>query len=307
LRFPRPLVAFLHWFDADIQAGSLSFDHNGVDWIRIIPFIAVHATCLGLIWVGWSRTALLVTALLYGTRMFAITAFYHRYFSHRVFQTNRFWQFVFALIGNAAVQRGPLWWAAQHRKHHRHADGPGDPHSPVQHGLLWSHMGWFTTRGSFTTDFSLVPDLARFPELRLLDRFSIFIPVALAVGLFFLGCGLRHLGVDTSGAQLLIWGFFVSTVLLFHGTCTINSLAHRFGSRSYRTADNSRNSLLLALITLGEGWHNNHHRFPASCRLGHRWWEIDIAYLLLKLMAKMGIVWDLKVPEPETIRDSLLA
>jgi stearoyl-CoA desaturase (delta-9 desaturase) len=249
-----------------------------------------------VLWVGVSSIALIVALALYAVRMFAITGFYHRYFSHRTFRTSRVLQFVFALIGASSVQRGPLWWAAHHRNHHRHADTAADPHSPGVHGFWWSHAGWFLTRGGFRTDWSRIPDLARYPELRWLDRYDTVVPVLLASALFGVGALLErvapHLG--TSGPQLLVWGFFVSTVVLFHATVTINSLAHRFGRRRFDTRDDSRNNLWLALLTFGEGWHNNHHFFPGTARQGFRWWEIDLTWYGLRAMALLGLVRDLK-------------
>jgi stearoyl-CoA desaturase (delta-9 desaturase) len=204
-------------------------------------------------------------------------------------------QFVFALVGAASVQRGPLWWAAHHRQHHRHADTLQDLHAP-RHGFWRSHVGWFLTRRAFATDLSRVPDLARFPELRWLDRYDVAVPAALAVGLYALGAGLQHLwpALGTSGPQLLVWGFFISTVVLFHATVTINSLAHRFGTRRYATTDDSRNNVWLALLTFGEGWHNNHHFYASSARQGFRWWEIDMTWYGLRVLAMLGLVRDLK-------------
>jgi stearoyl-CoA desaturase (Delta-9 desaturase) len=201
-------------------------------------------------------------------------------------------QFVFALLGAMAVQRGPLWWAAHHRHHHRHADNESDSHSPVQHGFWWSHVGWFLNSANFATRIELVPDLAKYPELRFLDRFDVAAPVALAALLFFIG-----------GAQLLIWGFFVSTVVLYHATFTVNSLAHVFGARRYVTADDSRNNWLLALLTFGEGWHNNHHYYPGAARQGFYWWEIDLTYYVLRMLAACGLIWDLK-QVPARMRDA---
>lgn len=273
-----------------------------IDWLRVIPFIGLHLGCLGVIWVGVSRTALLLAAALYVVRMFAVTAFYHRYFSHRTFRTSRPLQFVFALIAATSVQRGPLWWAAHHRNHHLHADKHGDPHSPQLQGFFWSHMGWFLTPRGFRTDWKRIPDLARYPELRWLDRFDSAAPVALAAGCYVLGALLERFdpGSGTSGSQLLVWGFCVSTIVLFHATVTINSMAHRFGTRRYATADASRNNLWLALLTFGEGWHNNHHFYPGSCRQGFRWWEVDITYYVLKLMSLCGLVQGLK-PVPARV------
>ena len=263
-----------------------------IDWVRAVPFALMHLACIAVIWVGVSWTAVVVATALYAVRMFAITAFYHRYFSHRTFQASRPVQFVFAVIGASSVQRGPLWWAAHHRHHHRHADQPLDPHSPREGGFWRSHMGWFLTREAFATDLSRVPDLARFPELRWLDRFDTAIPVLLAVGLYALGAALERWapGLHTTGPQLLVWGFFISTIVLFHATVTINSLAHRFGRRRFETRDDSRNNLWLALLTFGEGWHNNHHFFPGTVRQGFRWWEVDLTWYGLRAMAALGLV-----------------
>ena len=278
----------IQWVDSG--RGTDGGPTDRVDWVRVLPFLWVHAMCLGVIWVGWSWTAVGVAAGLYAVRMFAVTGFYHRYFSHRTFETSRGWQFVFAVLGASAAQRGPLWWAAHHRKHHRHSDTAADVHSPVHHGFAWSHMGWITAPGNFPTDLKQVPDLARYPELRFLDRFDIVVPAALAALLFALG-----------GWQLLIWGFFVSTVVLFHCTCFINSLAHTLGRRRFPTGDDSRNSFLLALICFGEGWHNNHHWYPGAARQGFRWWQVDVTYYGLWLLARLRVIRRLR-PVPERVR-----
>ena len=269
----------------------------------MLPFVLMHAGCLAVLWVGASPFAVGVTAALFALRMFAITAFYHRYFSHRAFRASRAAQFVFAVLGASAVQRGPLWWASHHRHHHLHADEPADSHSAHQHGFLWSHIGWFLARESFATRLKLVPDLARYPELRWLDRYDVAVPALLAVTLYALGAGLEAAGVATSGAQLVVWGFCLSTVLLYHATFTINSLAHRLGSRRYATHDNSRNNWWLALLTFGEGWHNNHHHFPGAARQGFYWWEVDLTYYGLRLLAALGIAWDLR-PVPIAAREA---
>ncbi len=278
-----------------------------VDWIRSVPFIALHAMCFGIIFVGWSLAAVAVAISLYFARMFFVTAFYHRYFSHKTFKTSRFMQLVLALLGTSCTQKGPLWWAANHRLHHKCSDGPEDPHSPHQHGFFWSHIGWITDRRNFPTRLSLVPDLARFRELRFLDRFDLLVPLLMASSLFLFGEFLKYNfpAFGTSGWQMLIWGFFVSTVLLFHGSCMINSIAHLIGKKQYETGDESGNSFFLSLLTLGEGWHNNHHHYPATARQGFFWWEIDITYYLLKVMSWLGLIWDLR-PVPEQVRSSRL-
>lgn len=269
-----------------------------VDWVRIIPFIGMHLACFAVFWVGWSWVAVGTAAFLYFARMFFVTGFYHRYFSHRTFKTSRAWQFVFAVAGNTCVQRGPLWWAAHHRHHHRHSDTEEDYHSPHAHGFWWSHMGWITTRKAFPTNWKLVPDLAKFPELRFLNRFDTLVPLLFAAALFTFGAvvGSQFPGTGTNGWQTLVWGFFVSTIAVFHASCTINSLTHMFGKRRFATKDDSRNSFLLSLLTLGEGWHNNHHRFPGMTRQGLAWWEIDITYYILRGLAALGIIWELNPP-----------
>jgi len=290
-------LSIWRWFDTTSDAPPGPDDERHVDWLRVVPFIGLHVTAIvGLYFVGWSWVAVGVAALLYAIRMFAITGFYHRYFSHKTFRTSRPVQFVMALVGASSVQRGPLWWAAHHRNHHRHSDTEADVHSPVTRSFWYSHMGWFLTRAGFRTDWTVIPDLRKFWELKLIDRFDVFIAIGLAWLLFWLGGYLQanYPELGTSRAQMLIWGFFISTVVLFHCTVTINSLAHRFGRRRYRTRDESRNNWFLALITFGEGWHNNHHHFPGSARQGFYWWEFDMTYYGLKLMSWLGLVWDLK-------------
>ncbi|MEM7518427.1 MAG: acyl-CoA desaturase, partial [Planctomycetota bacterium] len=231
----------------------------------------------------------------------------HRFFSHGAFKTSRAGQFALAFLGAMSTQRGPLWWAAHHRLHHKYSDKPEDAHSPVQHGFLWSHIGWVMARVNFRTRLEVVKDLAKFPELRFLDRFDLVAPAFLGVSMFGLGVLLERVApqLGTNGWQMFVWGFIVSTIALYHGTFSINSVAHRLGKRVYPTKDDSRNSMLLALITLGEGWHNNHHYYQAAARQGFLWWEIDISYYTLKALSKLGLVWDLR-PVPARILERRL-
>ena len=295
------------WFDSGTATAVQATDRaaDRIEWARILPFIGMHAACLAVYWVGWSRVAVGTAIVLYAARMLAITGFYHRYFSHRSFKTSRVGQFVFGVLGASAVQRGPLWWAAHHRHHHAYSDRPEDIHSPRHRGFLWSHMGWFVSNRGFVPDYGRVKDFLRYPELRLLDRFDVLVPVAFAIGLFVFGSVLGHRfpSLHTSGMQMLVWGFFISTVVCYHATYTINSLSHVFGGRRYETGDDSRNNLLLALLTFGEGWHNNHHHYPSSARQGFYWWEVDLTYYCLKVLAALGIIWDLK-PIPASVRAS---
>lgn len=304
-RWGDVMTALQNWVDSSNAPVVETAGVKRVDWLRTIPYIGMHLACFGVIWVGWSPVAVITAVVLYLLRMLAITGFYHRYFSHRSFKTSRALQFIFAVIGAASVQRGPIWWAAHHRHHHASTEQPEDPHSPVQHGLLWSHTGWFLSREHFPIREERVKDLLRYPELRFLDRFDIAVPVLLAVALFFTGSVLESQApaLGTSAGQMLVWGFFISTVVLYHGTFTINSLAHRWGRRRYATRDDSRNNFVLALLTLGEGWHNNHHHYPAAARQGFYWWEFDPTYYFLRFLESVGLVWDLR-PVPVERREA---
>lgn len=292
------LKTILAWFDSDAITMS-DGQSEQIELIRILPFILLHLACLGVFFVGFSLTALIIAVLLYGLRMFAITGFYHRYFSHKAFKTSRPVQFVFAFLAASSAQRGPLWWASHHRHHHANSDKPDDSHSPVQHGFIWSHFTWFLSNKNFTPKNERVRDLLVYPELKFLDRFDVIAPLCLAISLYILGACFEanapHFG--TNGIQLLVWGFVISTVFLYHMTFTVNSLAHVWGKRRFNTSDQSRNNSLIAILTLGEGWHNNHHHFPSAARQGFYWWEIDLTYYGLKVLSALGLIWDLrKVP-----------
>lgn len=291
----RQIIA---WFDNDKFKG-LGDNSERIEVIRVLPFILLHLACLSVFFIGFSLFAVMIALVTYALRMFAITGFYHRYFSHKAFKTSRLVQFIFAFIAASAAQRGPLWWASHHRHHHANSDKPDDSHSPVHGGLFWSHMTWFLTNKNFTPKNERVKDLLRYPELKFLDRFDVIAPLILAISLYVLGEYLEakvpELG--TNGPQLLVWGFVISTVFLYHMTFTVNSLAHVWGKRRFNTSDHSRNNPIIAFFTLGEGWHNNHHHYPSAARQGFYWWEIDFTYYGLKLLSTLGLVWDLrKVP-----------
>ena len=266
-------------------------DLSGTFSPKTIPFILMHIACFTVIFVGVSLPAVLLCVGLYAIRMFGLTAGYHRYFSHRTFKTTRFVQFLFALLGTMAVQKGPLWWAAHHRRHHKYTDQEGDVHSPVKDGFWWSHVGWVVSRRFDATDWNAIKDFARFRELRWLNTYHVIPGIALAVACFFGGVLFGE-----SGWQWLVWGFVISTVLLYHGTFTVNSLAHMWGSRRYKTTDDSRNNFWIALWTGVEGWHNNHHHYMASVKQGFFWWEIDFSYYTLRVMSWCRLVWDLRMP-----------
>jgi stearoyl-CoA desaturase (delta-9 desaturase) len=262
----------------------------------MVLFCLVHIVAVGgVILGGWSWSGFALAIGVYYARMVVVTAGYHRYFSHRAFSTSRAFQFLLAVGAQSAAQNGVLWWASHHRWHHRYSDTPRDVHSAKLRGFWFAHLGWIL-RDTWQTDLRQVPDLAKYPELRFLNRPGIDILPSALLGLAFLLSG---------GAYGLVWGFMVSTVLLWHGSFAINSLTHLFGRRRYATHDNSRNHWLLAIITTGEGWHNNHHHYPSSANQGFFWWEIDLTYWVLRLWQSLGLIWDLHHPSREVLAGPL--
>jgi stearoyl-CoA desaturase (delta-9 desaturase) len=298
------LTSIYLWFDSDVDNNNAAGNAiESIVWLRCLPFIVMHLACLMVFMVGISPIAVTICTCSYVVRMFAITGFYHRYFSHRAFKTSRAMQFMFGLLGTTATQRGPLWWTAHHRHHHKHSDETEDRHSPGQHGFLWSHCGWFIDNQNFNTDKKYIRDLTKFPELMFLNRYDVLIPVLYATAMYFLGTQLQTHGWHTSGWQVLIWGYFVATVLLYHATFSTNSIAHMYGKQRFATSDNSRNNIWVAMLTLGEGWHNNHHFWPSSARQGFYIQEIDITYYCLKILEKLGLIWSLRLPPKEILED----
>jgi stearoyl-CoA desaturase (delta-9 desaturase) len=262
-----------------------------IEWLKAMPFLLIMGTVALPFFtsgVTWELVALCVAS--YYLRMFAVTAGYHRYFSHRAFRTSRAFQFVLAVLAQSSAQKGALWWAANHRHHHQHSDTDEDVHSPVKRGFLWSHMGWILVKKYEGTDLNKVKDLARYPELVFLNKWHLLPPVAYGFAILLIW-----------GWSGLLWGMFISTALLWHGTFFINSLAHVAGRRRYETADTSKNNFVLAVLTCGEGWHNNHHHYQSSANQGFFWWEIDVSFYLLKLLSWVGLVWDLRTPPRQVI------
>jgi stearoyl-CoA desaturase (Delta-9 desaturase) len=259
-----------------------------------LPFWGFHvAAVIGVIALGWSWTGLALAVALYVGRMFFVCAGYHRYFSHRSFKTSRWFAFVLGFLAQTSMQRGVLWWAATHRHHHKFSDTPEDVHSPRRDGFWWAHLGWSTSATSDQVDRDRMHDFSGYPELRLLDRIRHLPGILLAVVLLAVG-----------GMHALVWGFLVSTVLLWHGTFTINSLSHVIGRRRYATRDDSRNHWALALLTLGEGWHNNHHHYMSSARQGFHWWQVDLAYYGLRVLGAVGLIWDIREPPRHVVRSA---
>ncbi len=278
----------MHASETQKQPGFLGSYFHLQAW----PFWAAHIGAVyGLFVYGFSWSGFGLAIALYYARMFFVTGVYHRYFSHRSYKTSRWFQFVIALLGGMSVQKGALWWAGHHRHHHKFSDQADDLHSPREQGLWESHVGWIVRRKHNDTRYDLIRDFAKYPELVWLNKYH-FVPVTLYVVVLAL----------TLGWWGIYWGAVMSTVLLWHGTFTINSLSHVFGNRRYQTTDDSRNNWFLALLTMGEGWHNNHHHYQSTANQGFYWWEIDMSYYILCALAKVGLVWDLRKP-PQWVLD----
>ena len=279
------------------------------NWVLSAPFIGLHVACLAALLTGVDAVALILLAVTYLIKMFGVTAGYHRYFAHRAFKTSRVGQFILAWLGCSTMQRGPLWWAAHHREHHRHSDTPLDPHSPHETSFWWAHLGWVLSEDVAGAPYEKIRDYSSYWELRFLDKFHWIPGIVLATACYVIGavCGgwdgsWQTFFVQLPGWTSLVWGFLVSTVLTYHVTFSINSLSHLWGKRRYATDDDSRNNWLLAVLTLGEGWHNNHHHFQSSANQGFFWWEIDVSYYLLCLFSLVGLVWDVRRPGAKALR-----
>jgi stearoyl-CoA desaturase (delta-9 desaturase) len=275
-----------------LRNSGVNDEHDDIVYPSVLPFMLIHLGCAAAIWSGITWPAVGIGVTLYWLRMFAIGAGYHRYFSHRSYSTGRLFQFILAFLAQSSAQKSILWWAAKHRHHHLHSDTHRDVHSPRHKGFMYSHVGWIFARQHDATDLVKVADFASFPELKLLHKFEVLPAVAVAVLCFLV-----------AGWSGLVVGFFWSTVLLYHATFCINSLAHVYGRKRYVTGDDSRNNWLLALFTMGEGWHNNHHAYQSSVRQGFHWWEIDASYYILQGLSRLGVVWDLKTPTEQVIRN----
>jgi stearoyl-CoA desaturase (delta-9 desaturase) len=277
-----------------LEPTDISVDES-IDIKSTIPFVAMHLAGLCAFFFDFNMTMFWLILGSYYIRMFGITAGYHRYFSHRSYKTSRFFQFFLAFLAQTSAQKGVLWWAAHHRHHHKHSDSQHDIHSPAKRGFWWSQVGWILCNRYIDTNWKYIGDFAKFPELRWLNRYYLVPPLIYAITIFAIW-----------GWAGLFWGFFFSTVLLYHGTFSINTLTHMFGRVRYKSNDESKNSLILALITCGEGWHNNHHYYQATANQGWFWWEIDISYYILRILKLFGIVWDLRAP-PKHIKQNTIA
>lgn len=272
-------------------------------WLITVRIILLHLLALGIFFVEFDWRLVWLAAATCIPRMIATECVYHRYFAHRAFKTSRPFQFLLAALAVSTGQRGILWWASTHRRHHRYADAPGDVHSPQVDGFWHGHMGWTLNGRNADTDLDAIADFARFPELRALNKLHYLPGLCLLIGLYVAG-EAGWFGSGIGGVQAVVWGFFFSTVVVLHATFAVNSLGHGGGAfggtRRYATPDASVNHPLIALLTMGGGWHNNHHRYPAAARAGFAWWEIDVTYWVIKLFAALGLVWDVR-PVPSGV------
>ena len=264
--------------------------------LTAIAFLGLHLSALSVFFVEFSWYAVALMVGVYTVRGFGLTAGYHRYFAHRAYKTGRLFQFVLGVFGASALQRGPIWWAGHHRTHHKHSDDPEDPHSPIVNSIWWSHVGWVLSNRFDATEWGLMKDFQKYPELKLLERFDLIPGVLLGVACYAFGA-LTGVG----GASCFAWAFCFGTVALYHSTFMVNSVCHLLGKRRFATKDQSRNNWFVAFFTLGEGWHNNHHHYPSSARQGFKWYEYDFSYYVLKTLSLVGVVWDLREPTPRAL------
>jgi len=267
----------------------------------LVGMAVFHLGCLGAFWTGVGPAALIVALIFYVIRGFGVTAGYHRLLAHRAFRAARPVQFLLALAGSLAIQGGPLWWVAHHRGHHRYTETEKDIHSPRTQGFWRAHIGWMLSAESFRENGANARDLYRVPELKFLQQHYGWIVLGQGAAIYALGAGLGALGVETSGPQMLVWAYFIATVALWHATFMVNSVCHLWGSRPFDADDSSTNNWLVAILALGEGWHNNHHKFAYSARHGLEWWQFDLTWVLLRGMEKLGLVSELRLPRPRML------
>lgn len=286
---------------AESQAESLKPTQRARPQVIVVAaFMAFfHIACLGVIFTGTSTAAVATAIGMYIFRGMGITAGYHRLLAHRSFKANRFVQFIFALAGSLAVQGGPIWWVAHHRSHHRDTDTEEDIHSPVTHGMWKAHMGWMMTDEAFNENGANSRDLHKFPELKFLQRYYVWLILLEMISMFALGSWMAWAFPEsgTSGMQMLVWGFFISTVFTWHVTFMVNSVCHRWGAQPYDTKDASTNNVFIGVLGFGEGWHNNHHFYPNSARHGLRWWQVDVTWYLIRTLQAIGVVSEAKLPK----------
>jgi stearoyl-CoA desaturase (delta-9 desaturase) len=265
----------------------------GIAWPALIWIGILHLGALMAFVPGFFTWQALLVCVIghWVTGGIGITMTYHRLLTHRSYAVRpRALEYLLTIIGCCASEGGAIGWVADHRRHHAFSDEEGDVHSPNR-GFGWAHMFWWMTpdiTSVHTNDYYArwAPDLQKDPIHRFLDKYFIVFPIATAAILYAIG-----------GMPWLVWGFFVRSVTVLHSTWLVNSATHIWGYRSYETRDTSTNLWWVAILTYGEGWHNNHHAFQTSARHGLRWWEVDMTYALLRAMSMVGLVYNLKLPK----------
>lgn len=260
---------------------------------NMIAMIIFHVMCLFAFFINVNVEAIAVAIVKYVLTGFGITIGFHRLLTHKSFKTSRVFQFILAFFGSLAIQGGPMWWVAHHRHHHANTDTDDDIHSPKTKGLWQSHIGWMSTPGAFKADLNTARDLYKFPEIKFLQKYYVWLIILQPIFLFCLGEWLTN----TTGLEVLVWGFFISTVFTWHVTFFTNSICHKWGSRTYDTNDDSTNNYLISLLNGGEGWHNNHHKYPNSACHGLEWWQFDLSWEVIKILRAFNVIYDVKTPK----------
>ena len=263
-----------------------------VKWDSVIVFALMHLLALGIFFVPFSWKAFWVFfALQWITGGLGICLCYHRLLTHRSFKLWKPLEYALAVCACLAFQNGPIKWVATHRVHHANSDREGDPHSPTK-GFWWAHMGWLfsfdETFDTYEKYRTYAPDLANDPVYRFLNSTFVIYQVILGIVLYAWG-----------GLPFVIWGIFFRTVFMWHCTWLVNSAAHTWGYRTWAVEDKSTNNWWVALLTYGEGWHNNHHAFPRSAAHGLKWWELDLTYFTVRALTAVGLASDIQLPSLE--------
>lgn len=279
------------------------FHWRKLDWTVVIGIVGMHLACIAApFYFSWSGLAV-AAVLVWVTGGLGITLGYHRLLTHRSFKTPKWFEYFLAIVGCLSWQGGPAQWVGTHRLHHANSDNEHDPHSP-KHGFTWAHMTWCMHKeaeGARGEDAA--KDLLRDVGLRFINRYFYVFQFLLIPILYGGGALAAHLGLPTSGLSWVIWGVCVRTVFVYHGTWFVNSASHTWGYRNFKTTDQSTNLWWVAMLSFGEGWHNNHHAYQRSAAHGLRWWEFDFTYLTIRFLGLIGLAHDIVLPEKKKLRE----
>jgi stearoyl-CoA desaturase (Delta-9 desaturase) len=274
--------------------------------VTILPFTGFVLAAFSLWFLPLGSIEIGLLAGMYILTLLGINIGFHRYFAHNAFKTNSTMRIVFAVLGSMAAQGHIIHWVSNHRRHHQYSDRPGDPHSPHcheqqrlggLHGLWYAQVSWMY-KGQFP-NILYAKDLLRDPMITRINKlYLVWVCLGLAIPA---GLGGLLSGSAIGAFQGFLWGGLVRIFLVHHATGTINSICHAFGDRPFQTDEHSKNNIWLAIPTLGESWHNNHHAFPNSARSGLQWWQLDLGYGVIRLLEWLGLVWDVKTPTASAV------